>query len=345
MQNRTYTEPMTNRSRNVAIQETERPFTISPITSPRQRRPQIKHAFAAEAMTNLSLLDQLLFEHFGQGPTVSVPYTMIHRAFEMAVRANPHATAATHHGASITYGELERQANRLAALLADHGVTNGDNVALFLQRSLPMVVGIMATLKVGAAYVPQDARVAPEAQLRHIAQTTGAKVILTISALRHLVPVADHQVCIEIDRLLEQPFANRTEYTIPHIPEHPISPNDRCFILFTSGTTGNPNGVQVTHGNVCNILLTQPGDLGIKPGMKVGQILSISFDMAAWEILGALSHGATLVIRGKDFMETARQVDVIIATPSILSTLDAEQCHNVQVVAVAGEPCPQPLAE
>ncbi len=103
--------------------------------------------------------------------------------------------------------------------------------------------------------------------------------------------------------------------------------------------------MQVTHGNVCNILLTEPGNLGIKPGTKVAQILSIAFDMAAWEILGCLGNGGTLVIRGKDFMEAAKQVDVIISTPSILSSLDADQCHNVKVVAVAGEPCPRPLAD
>ena len=114
------------------------------------------------------------------------------------------------------------------------------------------------------------------------------------------------------------------------MPETAVSPNDTCFIIFTSGTTGKPNGVQVTHGNVGNILLTAPGNLGIQPGMKVAQILSIAFDMAAWEILGCLGNGGTLVIRGKDFMETARQVDVIISTPSILSSFDADQCPQCE---------------
>lgn len=101
----------------------------------------------------------------------------------------------------------------------------------------------------------------------------------------------------------------------------------------------------MTHRNVCNILLTAPGNLGIKPGMSVGQILNIAFDMAAWEILGCLAHGATLRIRQQDIGETARHCQVLIATPSILATLDPQQCPTLEVVAVAGEPCPQALAD
>ncbi len=117
------------------------------------------------------------------------------------------------------------------------------------------------------------------------------------------------------------------------------------MVLFTSGTTGVPNGVQVSHKNLVNILQTAPGDLGMRPGVRVGQILSIAFDMCAWETLGALSNGATLVIRGKSIQETAEKVDVLIATPSILNSLEASRCQNVKVAAVAGEPCPRPLAD
>lgn len=103
--------------------------------------------------------------------------------------------------------------------------------------------------------------------------------------------------------------------------------------------------MQVTHLNLSNILLTAPGDLGMRPGMKVAQILSIAFDMAAWETLGALANGATLVIRGRSIQQTAERVDVLIATPSILASLDASRCGQIKVVAVAGEPCPRSVAD
>ena len=314
-----------------------------PLVAPKPEQP--KFTFEKSAFSNLSMADQILFQQFGQGPIAEPKNTRIHHGFEAHAAANPHAIAAQHLDDVISYGELDRQANRLAALLAQYGVQTGDNVALFLQRSIPMVVGIMATLKAGAAYIPQHIGVAKDAHLRHVVNVTNTKVILTISSLRDQVPVPDGCVCIAIDELMAQPFADEQEHVDLFLPVRPISPDNTCFIIFTSGTTGTPNGVQVTHRNVCNILLTEPGNLGMRPGVRVAQLLSIAFDMAAWETLGALANGATLIIRGKDFMQAARQADVLIATPSVLGSLDADQLHNVKVAAVAGEPCPRPLAD
>ncbi len=302
-----------------------------------------RRVFAREALRELTPADRILFERFGQGPLVDLPYRRIHHAFEAQVAAQPQALAARHLNESISYAMLDRQATRLAALLAEQGVRSGDNVAIFLKRSIPMLVGILATLKLGAAYVPQDVGVAPESQLRHIIGAASTKVILTLSHLRDFVPVPAGHVCINIDEVMRAPFDGRPD---PLLPVEPLDdPAARCFILFTSGTTGKPNGVQVTHTNVCNILLTAPGSLGMAPGRKVAQLLNIAFDMAAWEILGALAHGATLIIRDRDFTEAARQADVLIATPSILSRIDHNQCRHIKVVAVAGEPCPKPLAD
>ncbi|MEZ4635781.1 MAG: amino acid adenylation domain-containing protein [Caldilineaceae bacterium] len=317
----------------------------------RRPMPQIEdvapqtHVFDRAAMDNLGLADQILFERFGQGPITALPHERIQEPFEHFAAVNPTAVAVEHLGETITYSELERQANRLATHLAELGVRTGDNVALFLKRSIPMIVGILGTLKAGAAYVPQDVGIAPDTQLRHIMDVAETRVVLTTSQFRHLIPDAPGQTVLEVDGLMQQPFSDLSSYRTPFQPQTPIQPDNRCFLLFTSGTTGNPNGVQVTHRNVCNILLTEPGDLGMRPGLKVSQILNIAFDMAAWEILGCLSHGATLVIRGKDIAAAVQQADIVIATPSVLGAVDAEQCRNVKVVAVAGEPCPLPLAE
>jgi amino acid adenylation domain-containing protein len=250
-----------------------------------------------------------------------------------------------HEGESITYRMLDRQSNRLASILIELGVRPGDAVGLFLTRGTPMIVGILATLKAGAAYVPQHVGVAPHSALRHVVDVARIRVVLTTSGLASEVEGAGADTIVAVDEIMSAPFDGDLDHVLSPAVERPALPSDRAFILFTSGTTGRPNGVQVTHGNVCNIVLTHPGDLGMGPGMRVGQILSIAFDMAAWEIHGALTHGATLVVRGDSIQKAAEQVDVIIATPSILGSLDASMCRNVSIVAVAGEPCPLPLAE
>ena len=220
---------------------------------------------------------------------------------------------------SITYRELNEQADKLAALLINQGVRKGDRVGLFVMRSIPMLVGILATLKIGAVYVPQDIRISNASRLKYIMDTASIKVSLTLAAYKQQIPVSEHGVCIAIDEVMTGNVLFDSALLTPPVSSPvQVGKNDPCFILFTSGTTGKPNGVEVTHGNLCNILLTKPGNLGIEPGYKVGQILNIAFDMAAWEIFTCLAHGATLLIRGKDILQTVQDVDVIIATPSIL---------------------------
>ncbi|GAB2613286.1 hypothetical protein GCM10027168_52520 [Streptomyces capparidis] len=285
--------------------------------------------------------DRRLFQLFGRGPARVVPYDCVHHAFERHAAARPLAVAAEHGGAAITYGELNRRADRLAAHLAGLGVGPGDNVALFAKRSIPLLVGILGILKAGAAYVPQDVGVAPAAQLAHIVRACSARVVLTLSATLDRVPVPEGGVRLAIEELTEEPGPRPAAPVPPRAPR----PGDGCYVLFTSGTTGRPNGVTVTHRNVCNILLTEPGSLGMRPGWRVAQILNIAFDMAAWEILGALAHGATLVIREDDIAAAVARADVVIATPTVLGSLPARECSGVRVAAVAGEPCPRALAD
>jgi D-alanine--poly(phosphoribitol) ligase subunit 1 len=199
-----------------------------------------------------------------------------------------------------------------------------------------MAVGILAILKTGAAYVPQDAKMVRNPALRHILSTARSTIVLTQSG----APVEIPPGILGID--IDEACAEGADAPAPRIE---TDPGRACYVLFTSGTTGAPNGVEVTHANVANLLLTQPGDLGIRPGTTVGQILNIAFDMAAWEILGCLAHGGTLLIRGDDIAETASRAEVLIATPTILSRIDPEACERIRTVAVAGEPCPRALAD
>lgn len=303
-------------------------------------------AWESSALDGLSAIDRRLFRLFGEGPVQKVQETHIHHAIEQWAAAIPDAIAIEHAGESITYAGLNGHANRVAAHLVELGVRPGDNVGVFTRRSIPMVVGILGILKAGAAYVPQDVGIVPAALQEHVATTAQLGVVLTSSAYAASASVPRAVHLVAVDSFLASACADDPAADVrPFRLEHPVSGDSGCYVLFTSGTTGRPNGVRVTHRNVCNLLLTQPGDLGIRPGYRVAQILNIGFDMAAWEILGCLSHGGTLLIRGRDIAETVRRAHVVIATPTILGRIDADECRQVKVVAVAGEPCPKPLAD
>ena len=279
------------------------------------------------------------FARFGFGPHAKPRFPTILSGFEHFAQVQPDAVAVECAGEMISYAELDDAALRVAQRLTELGIGHGDGVGLYLKRSIPMVVGIFACMKIGAYYIPQHVGVATDSALTHISTVTNAKVVLTLAECAGSFTLVDGQTEVILEDVLADPSAASWS------SKSPLQPNDICMILFTSGTTGVPNGVRVTHRNLCNILQTAPGDLGMKPGLRVGQILSIAFDMAAWETLGALSNGATLVIRGCDIQETASCVDVLIATPSILGSLNADACRQVRTAAVAGEPCPRPLAD
>lgn len=301
------------------------------------------------AIQHLSEHDRQLFCEYATGPSEQPKFHTVVAAFEHNADMYPNLTAAQTVDASgcvkesITFAQLNAHANTMAAVLRRQGVSNGSKVGLFVQRSIEMLVGILGVLKLGAAYIPQHVGVAPARQLQHIVSAAAVDVVLTLSRFESEIPAFDSPVsvlCIDkVMKLPHMPFSPRS------VMCRPVTSNDVCYIIFTSGTTGAPKGVQVTHGNVVNVLLTAPMNLGMAPGIKVSQILSVAFDMGAWEILGALCNAATLVIRGKSIADAVKHVDVVIATPTVLGTLDVTEMRHIKTAAVAGEPCPRGLAD
>lgn len=302
------------------------------------------HALATAGWPTRQLLEHPHpgISQLSHGPEATPAFASVTEAFEHQVRVHPEVVAARHGDQQMTYAELDRHAEALAQALTEAGVRPGDAVGVFVVRSLPMLVGILAVLKVGAAYVPQDIRITPPATLARIVGHAQCRVVLCMRGTARIEGLAPDvpQFVIE-DVMTDRGEAASTR------PQRlrPAHPAGLCMILFTSGTTGTPNAVQVSHDNLCNLLLTAPGNLGMRPGLRTGQMMNIAFDMAAWEILGALCNGATLVIRGSDLQACAEQVEVLIATPAMLARIDPDRCTRVQVVAVAGETCPEALAQ
>ncbi|KAF4120888.1 Acyl-CoA synthetase (AMP-forming)/AMP-acid ligase II [Geosmithia morbida] len=271
-------------------------------------------------------------------------FSTVTEAFFHHAATKPNAIAAkdlANGGREATYGELAKRSTILASKLRGMGVGPGARVPLVVKRGIDMLVGIIAILACGAQYVPLDGGVVPDSTLRFVTGQAGGKncTVLAIKSTRHRLDVCEVGQVVCIDDVHDQ----QSQQTLR--PENHASPDGGCYVIYTSGTTGTPKGVNVTHKNVCNLLCLAPGNLGITSGIRVGQVLNVSFDMAAWEILGCLCNGGTLVLRGSDWLEALKQVDVLIATPSIVAKYEPHELPNIKTVATAGEPSSQRLAD
>ncbi|KAF8077656.1 hypothetical protein FPV67DRAFT_6540 [Lyophyllum atratum] len=301
----------------------------------------VKRAFKQDLLKDLSDTDKDLFNKFGLGEDIKPAFECVHQAFEHHARAHPDTIAVEDFGHKITFAELDRQSNCLATRLRESGVVPGSRVCLLVERSILMVVGILAVLKAGGAYVPLDGNVVADKTLNHALKDSGSSLVLVQRKFVHRVGTMPI-FCLE-DSICGSPQNLHCQR-----PQDLAKTTDSAYIIYTSGTTGVPKGVDVMHKNVTNLVCMAPGNLKMGHGVRVSQLMNISFDMAAWEILGSMCNGSTLCLRGKTSKEwraVMKTVDVVVATPSMLAPHKPEEYPNIKVVAVAGEPCPKALAD
>jgi non-ribosomal peptide synthetase component F len=240
---------------------------------------------------------------FTTGPTTPCPFPTVTAAIRHATRNYPASVAAidlsqADNRREIQYWELENRAQWLAHRLRTAGVEPGHRVPLVVKRSIEMLVGIYAVLLCGAQYVPLDGGVVAQTALETVIFQSGGRLVVCTNSTRKRLQKTDsdivrgcHLLCIEDEAQTEGGEA------VDSIDL--ATPESGCYVIYTSGswkahrrvsgchqqanlntgTTGTPKGVDVTHSNVANLLCLSPGGLGIRPSIKVGQVLNISFDM------------------------------------------------------------------
>jgi amino acid adenylation domain-containing protein len=210
----------------------------------------------------------------------------IHGLFEEQAALRPEAVA-LEFGLSLSYGELNRRANRLARHLRSLGVGPEVRVGLFLERSTDLVAGMLAILKAGGTYVPLDTSYPPE-RLAFLLEDSAVPVVLTWARLRGALP--DHRAeVVELGGDLPEALASCTEDD----PESWTGPGHTAYFIYTSGSTGRPKGVAVPHRAVIR-LVRDTDYVELKPEDRVAQASNASFDAATFEIWGALLNGARL---------------------------------------------------
>ena len=198
----------------------------------------------------------------------------------------PDALAAEHEGRRLTYRGLDEWAERVARHLRGRGVRDGSPVAIFLDRSLEMLVAALAVWKAGCAYVPID-RDYPEERVRFMLQDVKAAAVLTRQALVARLPATDAPVV---------PLEGATEPADPGPPRPARSPDCLAYVIYTSGSTGGPKGVAVTHASLFNLICWHQQAYAVTPADRATQVASPAFDAWGWEAWPHLAAGASVHI-------------------------------------------------
>ncbi|WP_431040585.1 amino acid adenylation domain-containing protein [Streptomyces sp. P1-3] len=310
------------------------------------------HAVVAEPQERISRLSTLdeaerrqVLHEWNTVPRTESDDRCLHEWFEEVAAGSPEAVALECEGRTVSYGELNARANRLARHLRALGVGPDVLVALCLPRSEHIAVSVLAVLKAGAAYVPLDPA-SPKERLAFQIEDSAPRVLLTDGPVPDgldvsAIPVVD----VRADAGLWAGLAAE-DLTVPG-----LTPSHVAYVIYTSGSTGTPKGVMVEHRNVTRLFTST--DEWFRFGARDVWTLfhSFAFDFSVWEIWGALLHGGRLVIVPQamtrspgDFYRLlcASGVTVLNQTPSAFRQLVAAQGedprpHALRVVVFGGE--------
>ncbi|WP_146052411.1 non-ribosomal peptide synthetase, partial [Pectobacterium atrosepticum] len=281
---------------------------------------------------------------------VALPESALaHVLFEAQVKRTPDATAVIFDTQSLSYDELNRRANRLAHHLLSLGVQPDNRVAICVERSLEMIVGMLAVLKAGGAYVPLDPSY-PADRLTYMLEDAAPVALLTqtdlVALLHSDLPV------IELDNL-PAAIADEGQDSNPVPQAFGLTPRHLAYVIYTSGSTGKPKGVMVEHRSMCNLLNGQIESLHIAADSHVIQLASFSFDVCMQECYMTLLTGATLylaeraaILPGAALRQTLEDNTIthMLITPTALAALD-EIPETLQTLVVGGEICPPALVK
>ncbi|WP_439846177.1 surfactin non-ribosomal peptide synthetase SrfAB [Bacillus spizizenii] len=221
----------------------------------------------------------------------------VHQVFEEQAQRTPASTAVVYEGAELTYRQLNTAANRLARKLVEQGLQKGETAAIMNDRSAETVVGMLAVLKTGAAYVPLDPAL-PEDRLRFMAEDSSIRMVLagksyTEQAHQLQVPVLTLDIGFE-----ECEAADNLNL--------PSAPSDLGYIMYTSGSTGKPKGVMIEHKSILR-LVKNAGYVPVHEEDRMAQTGAVSFDAGTFEVFGALLNGAALYPVKKETLLDAKQ--------------------------------------
>jgi amino acid adenylation domain-containing protein len=276
----------------------------------------------------------------------------IHELFEAQAARTPEAVAVRFEDASLTYAELNARANQLAHHLRGHGVGPEVRVGICLERSLEMVVSLLAVLKAGGGYVPLDPGL-PAERLAYMLDDSAVPLVLVQAALGDAVPAREGVKVLAVDALAERLAAEPAEN-----PAVSAGPDSLAYVIYTSGSTGRPKGVMNQHRGVVNRLVWMQAHFGIGADDVVLQKTPFGFDVSVWEFFWPLQQGATLVMARPEGHRDPLYLQEVIEregvttlhfVPSMLQqfveAVEAGRCASLRNVVCSGEALPAALVD
>jgi len=270
----------------------------------------------------------------------------VHQLFEKQVHESPDAVAVTFGKKSITYNELNERANQLAHLLCERGVHVEDRVAIYLERSIEMVVSLLAVMKAGGAYVPIDPEY-PKDRVVFIIEDSEAKIAITDTTLSETLDNINIEVINleeNVSQIEKQPRENLDISIV----------SDNCaYVIYTSGSTGTPKGTLLQHNGAVNQVQAISELIGYCVFTNTSQFASIAFDASVIEIFSSLISGCNLFIldnQTRMSVEKIKQffiknsIEVGFLPNAVLAELDPFEFPDLQMLWTGGDVCTRSVA-
>ncbi|GAA5530710.1 amino acid adenylation domain-containing protein [Herpetosiphon gulosus] len=275
----------------------------------------------------------------------------LHELFQRQAQRTPQACAIIAANQSLSYAELDRQANQVAHYLCGLGVGPNSLVGIHIERSALMLVALLGVLKAGGAYVPLDPSF-PLERLSYMAEDANIQVLLTAASSQPLAHSLQHGpwAVVDLDDCVVTLSSMPTTAPFPS-----AQPHDLAYAIYTSGSTGKPKGVLIEHQAVVNFVQSIQRQPGITSSDVLLAVTTLSFDIAVLELYGPLLCGATVVLASREAASDADQliglieqhsITVLQATPAtwrMLLTADWQGSSNLRALC-GGEPLPRDLA-
>jgi amino acid adenylation domain-containing protein len=269
----------------------------------------------------------------------------LQQLFEDQVRLAPEAVAVISEKETLTYGELDQRANKLARHLQGLGIGVESLVGLCMRRSPEMLVGLLGILKAGAAYLPLDPAY-PKERLSFMIADAGVKVVVTQNQFSVRTSDCARHVCLDSNwKEIGQESGSS--------PACAASPDNLAYVIYTSGSTGKPKGVLIEHRGVVNVIEASIRKFGIGRGSRVAQLASLNFDVSVLEIFSALLSGGTLFLvdslvsmSGPELGRFLREngITTMAIPPSLLDLVPAGDYPALRSIVVGGEACTAEIA-